>query len=194
MGDTTASEIKGGYVTGQCLVAMPGLADPNFARTVIYICAHTEDGAMGLVVNRPILQLSFPEIIGQLGIEATPACDNIRVHFGGPVEAARGFVLHSAEYVHETTLLVDSTVALTATTDVLRAMAEGTGPRQSLMTLGYAGWSPGQLDAELKENAWLTVESDAVLLFETATEKKWDAAIRKLGIDPAMLNESIGHA
>lgn len=194
MDDKTAHEITGGYVTGQCLVAMPGLMDPNFARSVIYVCAHTEDGAMGLVVNRPIMQLSFTEILNQLGIDSTPACETIRVHFGGPVEAARGFVLHSAEYIHDTTLLVDDHIALTATTEVLRAMAEGAGPRQSLMALGYAGWSPGQLDAELKENAWLTVEPDEALLFETASEKKWDTAIRKLGVDPAMLSDSVGHA
>lgn len=183
-----------GYLVGQCLIAMPGMPDPNFARSVVYICAHTADGAMGLVVNRPIQQLSFPDILEQMDIESTPACERIQVHFGGPVETARGFVLHTAEYVQDATLKVDSEIALTATTDVLQAIAEGSGPRHSLMALGYAGWSPGQLDTELKENAWLTVPADEDLLFGVAPDDKWTRALRKLGIDPAMLSESAGHA
>lgn len=190
----TKTQLSSGYIAGKCLIAMPALRDPNFARTVVYVCAHTPEGAMGLVVNRPITQLTFPDILDQLGIESGPGCDDIRVHFGGPVEAARGFVLHTAEYHQSATLIVDESVALTATTDVLQAIAAGHGPRASLMALGYSGWSPGQLDEELKENSWLTVDADEDLLFGLNTEKKWDQALRKLGIDPAMLNENAGHA
>lgn len=191
MGKTYAST---GYIPGKCLVAMPAMSDANFARTVVYVCAHTAEGAMGLVVNRAIEQVSFPDILEQLDIEPSPACDHIRVHFGGPVEAARGFVLHTGEYHQAATLIVNEEVALTATTDVLRSMAEGTGPRHALMALGYAGWGAGQLDQELKENAWLTVDPDEALLFTEPLERKWDRAIRKLGIDPSMLSEEAGHA
>lgn len=194
VGMTNAIETTSGYIAGKCLVAMPGMTDPNFARSVVYVCAHTAEGAMGLVVNRALAQLSFPDILEQLGIEPTPACESIRVHFGGPVEAARGFVLHSAEYHQAATLLVNEDVALTATTDVLRAIADGNGPRHSLMALGYAGWSPGQLDEELKQNAWLIVDADENLLFGAALDAKWGAAVRKLGIDPAMLSDNAGHA
>lgn len=187
-------DMTSGTIAGKCLIAMPSMSDPNFNRTVVYVCAHTPEGAMGLVINRAFAQLSFPDILEQLGIESTPACEHIRVHFGGPVEAARGFVLHSAEYAQSATLLVNDAVALTATTDVLRAMAEGSGPRRSLMALGYAGWSPGQLDAELKENAWLTVDADEDLLFGQALDAKWNAALGRLGIDPAMLSDTAGHA
>lgn len=194
MGAMTKTYASTGYIPGKCLVAMPAMADANFARTVIYVCAHTAEGAMGLVVNRAIEQVTFPDILEQLEIEPSPACDCIRVHFGGPVEAARGFVLHSGEYHQAATLIVNDEVALTATTDVLRSMAEGSGPRRALMALGYAGWGAGQLDAELKDNAWLTVESDEAILFTDPLERKWEAAIRKLGIDPSMLSEDAGHA
>lgn len=183
-----------GYIPGKCLVAMPTLSDANFARTVVYICAHTAEGAMGLVINRTIDQVTFPDILEQLGIDSTPACDRIRVHFGGPVEAARGFVLHTGEYQQSATLIVTPDIALTATTDVLRSMAEGSGPRHALMALGYAGWGAGQLDEELKENAWLMVDPDEDLLFTESADQKWDRAIRKLGIDPSMLSEDAGHA
>jgi putative transcriptional regulator len=183
-----------GYLSGKCLVAMPTMSDPNFARTVIYVCAHTAEGAMGLVVNRALDQVTFPDILDQLDIEVSPTCERIRVHFGGPVEAARGFVLHSSEYSQAATLIVNDAVALTATTDVLRAMAGGQGPRHALMALGYAGWGAGQLDGELKDNAWLTVDPDDSLLFSDDIGAKWDHAIRKLGINPSMLSEDAGHA
>lgn len=183
-----------GALTGKCLIAMPSLADSNFARTVIYVCAHSSEGAMGLVVNRALHQLTFPDVLEQLGIEPTADCESIRVHFGGPVESARGFVLHSAEYNQSSTLRVDSSIALTATTDVLRAIAHGNGPRQSLMALGYAGWGAGQLDEEILANSWLTVDADEELLFGPSLDQKWDLAIRRLGIDPALLVDTAGHA
>src|ERR1700722_4378493 len=140
------TDTSSGYLTGQMLIAMPQMQDSRFSRTVVYLCAHSAEGAMGLVVNRLFTALSFPDLLQQLNIPATPHCDQIRVHFGGPVEGGRGFVLHSTDYVQDSTLLVNKQVGLTATVDVLRAIAEGSGPRHSLLALGYAGWAAGQLD------------------------------------------------
>ena len=183
-----------GYLTGKCLVAMPGMSDPRFVRSVIYLCAHTAEGAMGLVINRAIPDFSFPELLKQLNIPSTPLCSQIAVQFGGPVESQRGFVLHSADYVHDGTLVVDDAVALTATLEVLRDIADGTGPRHTLMALGYAGWSPGQLDDELRRNVWLTVDSDPDLVFVGDLDGKYERALRRLGIDPALLCSEGGHA
>ncbi|MBB6209131.1 putative transcriptional regulator [Novispirillum itersonii] len=197
MREHSSSGIPGrasGYMAGQCLVAMPGLIDSHFSRTVIYLCAHTADGAMGLVINRPIVQVSFTDILEQIGIEPTPDCDEIRVHFGGPVETGRGFVLHTADFRQSATMPVADEIALTATTDVLQAIAGGYGPRASLLVLGYAGWNAGQLDAEIKDNTWLTVDADEDLLFGPYSEHKWEQAIHKLGIDPSMLSDTAGHA
>lgn len=182
-----------GYVSGQCLVAMPAMNDPRFAKTVVYICAHSSEGAMGLVINRTLEQITFPDLLEQLGIESGPDCEEIRVHFGGPVESGRGFVLHSSEYQHETTMMVDQAFALTATVDVLRDIAGGRGPRRSLLALGYAGWSPGQLDSELSENVWLTVPADDALLFSGDLDAKWQQAMGRIGVDLTMLSGEAGH-
>lgn len=183
-----------GYLAGQILIAMPQMQDPRFARTVVYLCAHTAEGAMGLVVNRLFNALTFPDLLQQLDIVPSPTCDPIRVHFGGPVESGRGFVLHSADYCQETTLMVDKDVGLTATVDVLKAIADGTGPRQSLLALGYAGWSAGQLDTEILENAWLNAPADPDLLFGPELDHKWERAIAKLGASPMLLSGDAGHA
>lgn len=183
-----------GYLAGQMLIAMPQMRDPRFARSVVYVCAHSAEGAMGLVVNRLFEALTFSDLLEQLGIDPTPRCAQIRIHFGGPVESGRGFVLHSTDYVADSTLVVDDDVALTATIDVLKAMSEGTGPRQSMLALGYAGWSPGQLDQEILENVWLNVPPDADLLFGQELDSKWERAIGKLGIDFSMLSGEAGHA
>lgn len=183
-----------GYLAGQMLIAMPQMLDPRFARSVVYVCAHSEEGAMGLVVNRLFDEISFPDLLEQLGIDSGPGCERIRVHFGGPVESGRGFVLHTPDYTNETTMMVDEQVALTATIDVLKAIAEGGGPRRSLLALGYAGWSPGQLDAEIRENVWLNVPADSELLFGIDLDHKWERAIGKLGIDLTMLSGDAGHA
>lgn len=185
---------KGSYLSGQLLVAMPGMKDPRFAKTVIYMCAHSADGAMGLVVNRELQSLTFPDMLQQLNIEAPDAQPEIRVHFGGPVESGRGFVLHSADYVRDATLVVDSRIALTATVDILKAIARGSGPNHSLLALGYAGWGAGQLDNEMKANGWLHVEADPELVFDADLDGKWDRAMAKLGIDPLMLSDTAGHA
>jgi len=187
-------EAKAGYLTGQILIAMPGMTDSRFQRSVVYICAHNEEGAMGLVVNKRIDSLSFDDLLQQLGIENPKPGQAIDVHFGGPVESGRGFVLHSADYEQESTLQVDGRIAMTATLDILRDIAAGHGPRHHLFALGYAGWGPGQLDSELQANGWLTAEASESLVFSDALDSKWDAAIKGLGIDPRHLVNDAGHA
>jgi putative transcriptional regulator len=183
-----------GYLTGNLLIAMPAMGDPRFARTVIYMCVHNEDGAMGLVINRLIESLNFSDLLAQLGIDSGDAAQATRVHFGGPVETGRGFVLHSADYLQESSLKINNDFALTATMDVLRDIAGGSGPRRSLLALGYAGWGPGQLDAEIQANGWLHADADEELLFDNALESKWERAITKLGVDLGKLSGAAGHA
>ena len=182
------------YLTGRLIVAMPNMLDPRFARTVIYLCAHTEDAAMGLVVNRLIGSITFPDLLEQLDIDAQQAGHDIPIHFGGPVESGRGFVLHSADYRQEGTLQVSPGVCLTATIDILRDMAEGRGPDRCLVALGYAGWGRGQLDVEIQSNSWLHVDPDDGLVFDDDLEGKWERAITKLGFDFSMLSGDAGHA
>ena len=185
---------NGDYLTGQLLIAMPNMRDPRFARTVIYVCAHNADGAMGLVVNRLVGSVTFPDLLTQLGIDTDAAIEEIRVHFGGPVESGRGFVLHSGEYHHASTLQVAEQMALTATIDILQDMAKGRGPQRSLLALGYAGWGAGQLDAEIQSNGWLNVAADEQLVFDENLDSKWERAIAKLGVDPSLLSSDAGHA
>jgi putative transcriptional regulator len=185
---------NGDYLTGQLLIAMPNMRDPRFARTVIYVCAHNADGAMGLVVNRLVGSVTFPDLLTQLGIDTDDAIEEIRVHFGGPVESGRGFVLHSGEYHHASTLQVAEQMALTATIDILQDMAKGRGPQRSLLALGYAGWGAGQLDAEIQSNGWLNVAADEQLVFDENLDSKWERAIAKLGVDPSLLSSDAGHA
>jgi putative transcriptional regulator len=191
---TLTNEPDEGYLTGQLLIAMPGLHDARFARTVIYMCAHNEDGAMGLVINRLIGAITFPDLLRQLGIEPTGLTDEIRVHFGGPVESGRGFVLHSSDYLQEGSLNVDGKVVLTATIDILHDIAAGLGPRQRLMALGYAGWGPGQLDSEIQANGWLNADADDDIVFGQDLESKWERAISKLGVQVSNLSDAAGHA
>jgi putative transcriptional regulator len=182
-------------LAGQLLVAMPQMGDHRFQRTVIYLCAHNEEGAMGLVLNRLIDDLTLAELLQQLEIPNTVAISgDDRVHLGGPVEAGRGFVLHSDEYREEGTLPVGDGVALTATLDILRAIGRGEGPHRSLLALGYAGWGPGQLDNELQQNGWLHVPADQDLVFGKELESKWQRALAKLGVDLSMLSAAAGHA
>jgi len=183
-----------GYLTGQLLVAMPQMQDPRFVRSVIYMCAHTADGAMGLVVNKLVDNVSFPDLLEQLNIHTGKVDNEIFVHFGGPVETGRGFVLHSSDYVQDATLVIDENVALTATVDILKAIAEGSGPDHSLLALGYAGWSAGQLDDEIQANGWLSVTPDSGLIFDTDLDGKWERAMGKIGIDFSKLSGDSGHA
>lgn len=182
------------YLVGQLLIAMPGMRDPRFARTVVYICAHSAEGAMGLVLNRVLDSLTFDELLEQLGIETTVPSPPLAIHFGGPVETGRGFVLHSPDYRQDGTMSVADDVSLTATVDILRAIAAGRGPRRHLLALGYAGWGPGQLDGEIRANGWLSVAADEQLVFDDKLDSKWDRAMEKIGIDPRMLSDAAGHA
>lgn len=180
---------------GQLLIAMPGMGDPRFANSVIYMCAHSAEGAMGLIVNKPTPEVLFSDLLEQLEIDPGAGMQDIRVHFGGPVENARGFVLHSADYLSGTaTLKVDDDTAMTATLDVLEELARGRGPRASMLALGYSGWGPGQLEDEIGQNGWLTCPARADILFGRANEFKWSAALKSLGIDPAVLSASAGRA
>jgi len=183
-------------LTGQLLIAMPQMQDPRFARSVIYLCAHGSEGAMGLVVNKylddPPVTLS--KLMGQLGIATEGLKVDPRVHRGGPVEEGRGFVLHSADYTEEATMVIGNNVAMTATLDILRAIGRGEGPKQSLLALGYAGWGPGQLDAEMQANGWLHVDADEMLVFDPNSKDKWQQAIAKIGIDLTALSGDAGHA
>ena len=188
------SNIEDIYLPGQLLIAMPSMTDPRFEKSVIYMCAHNSDGAMGLVINRAIDSLTFPELLEQLEIDSGSGGDQIRVLFGGPVEQARGFVLHSSDYLQDASLVVDDNVVLTATIDILRAIADGTGPNNCLLALGYAGWGAGQLDSEIKSNGWLSVDADEDLVFGCDLDEKWERAMTKIGIDPRMLSDSAGHA
>jgi len=182
------------YLEGQLLVAMPTMTDPRFERTVIYLFAHSAAGAMGLVVNKPLDNITFPDLMNQLGIEPPPVEQQIAVHFGGPVDTGRGFVLHSTDYVRDATMMVGDKVALTATIDVLKAIAAGQGPRRKLLALGYAGWAPGQLDAEMQANGWLNVPADEDIVFDHNLANKWPRAVAKLGIDLSHLSGQAGHA
>jgi putative transcriptional regulator len=182
------------HLTGMLLVAMPTMADPRFARSVIYLCAHSPEGAMGLVVNQAAESVTFPAVIDQLGITPTTDCADTPVHVGGPVEASRGFVLHSPDYVLQSTLVIDENFALTATVDVLRAIADGKGPKRRVLALGYAGWGAGQLDAEIQANGWLLAPADADIVFGRRNEAKWDMALSKIGVDPRLLSTTAGHA
>ncbi|MDR3424861.1 MAG: YqgE/AlgH family protein [Alphaproteobacteria bacterium] len=182
------------WLTGQFLVAMPGMADPRFSRTVIYVCSHGPSGAMGLVINRLFGEADFRMLLEQLNVESVFPTPDIPVQFGGPVEMGRGFVLHSSEYLREGTTRIDDFVAITATVEIIQDIADGKGPDRILMALGYAGWGAGQLEEELKGNGWLTVAADENILFDFDLDSKWDRAMAKIGISPAMLSDTAGHA
>jgi putative transcriptional regulator len=181
-------------LTGQLLIAMPQMMDPRFARSVVYVCAHSEnDGAMGLVVNKLLNSLTMGELFSHLKLEPGAQGGGRPVHFGGPVEPGRGFVLHTTDYRENATLVVGE-FGVTATLDILRAIGKGEGPQRSLLALGYAGWAPGQLDAEMQANGWLSVAADRDLVFDADFEAKWQRALAKLGIDLTKLSTDAGHA
>jgi putative transcriptional regulator len=182
------------FLTGQVLIAMPAMADPRFAQSVIYLCAHTPEGAMGLVLNRPIVKPTFDDLLKQLNVEPLPPIRQIKLCAGGPVGNARGFVLHTNDWTGEGSLKVDDCMALTASLDVLKVIAEGGGPRECVLALGYAGWGPGQLDKEIHQNSWLSVSADETLLFDADHETKWRRALAKLHVDPLLLSDVAGHA
>jgi len=182
-------------LTGKLLIAMPGMGDPRFDRSVVFMCAHSELGAMGLIVNKPTPDLKMDDLLEQLNIPTGDGSRDIRVFFGGPVEHGRGFVLHSSDYkAAEATLVVDDRFAMTATQEVLEAIARGSGPQASMLMLGYAGWGPGQLEAEIAANGWLVTDATPELVFETDSAAKWQAALAVMGVDPVMLSGAAGRA
>ncbi len=193
---------KRGYLDGQMLIAMPTMGDDRFARSVIYVCAHSTEGAMGIIVNQPAAHISFADLLVQL--EVVPAAEliklprragGVKVLKGGPVDTRRGFVLHSADFfIENSTLPIDEGICLTATLDILKAIARGEGPASALLALGYAGWAPGQLEQEINQNGWLHCAADSELIFGPDTDGKYAKAMKKIGIDLGMLSSEAGHA
>jgi putative transcriptional regulator len=191
-----------GYLDGQMLIAMPVMEDPRFAHSVIYLCAHSSEGAMGIIVNRPAGSIDFPGLLVQLDIikkadqiKLPQNAETMKVLKGGPVDTGRGFVLHSSDFfIKDATLPIDEEICLTATVDILKAIARGAGPKHAILALGYAGWAPGQLETEIQDNGWLHCAADPDLIFGRDVEEKYLRALRKIGIDPGMLSNEAGHA
>jgi len=193
---------KRGYLDGQMLIAMPTMGDDRFARSVIYMCVHSTEGAMGIVVNQPAAHISFSDLLVQL--EVVPAAEliqlpsragGVQVLRGGPVDTQRGFVLHSSDFfIENSTVPIDEGISLTATLDILKAIARGEGPQSAILALGYAGWAPGQLENEIQHNGWLHCSADAELIFGQDTDGKYERALKKIGIDLGMLSSEAGHA
>jgi putative transcriptional regulator len=188
-----------GFLDGQMLIAMPTMQDDRFSRSVIYVCAHSSDGAMGIIVNQPASNIKFSDLLVKLDV--IPAADTIqlptragvvKVMRGGPVETERGFVLHSSDFFIENS--INDGICLTATIDILKAIARGDGPASAILALGYAGWAPGQLETEIQGNGWLHCAADAELIFGTDISRKYDLALKKIGIGPGMLSNEAGHA
>ena len=199
---TSRPDEASGYLDGQFLLAMPGMTDARFARSLIYVCAHSADGAMGIIVNKAVTDLSMPDLLVQLDI--APEADAIRLRervghmpvlMGGPVEGKRGFVLHSDDFhIDQSTLPIDDGICLTATVEILRAIASGEGPASAVLALGYAGWQAGPLESEILANGWLNCPADPELIFNPSLDAKYDRALRMNGIEPAMLSASSGRA
>lgn len=192
--DVTILDLK-----GHLLIAMPGMSDPRFARTVVLVCSHTADGSMGFVINQPVRKPQFTEILKEVGLteqaeRLTETERHVQVLKGGPVEKGRGFVLHSFDFGAKSTVRVGDVACLTATLQALKQVASDTPPENTLMLLGYSGWSAGQLEQEIAENGWLTVPATAELVFETATDRLYDAALARLGVSEATLSMKPGHA
>ena len=198
-GDNSAGR---GYLDGQLLIAMPVMGDPRFERSVIYLCAHSSEGAMGIIVNRPAGSIDFPELLVQLDIikkadqiKLPENAETMKVLKGGPVDTGRGFVLHSSDFfIADATLRIDDGICLTATVDILKAIARGAGPKHAILALGYAGWAPGQLESEIQANGWLNCPADPEIIFDPQVDRKYTRALGKIGIDPIRLVNDAGHA
>ena len=199
---TKSAKGRRGFLDGQMLIAMPSMRDERFARTLIYMCAHSSEGAMGIVVNQPAADISFPDLLVKLDvipanerIQLPRRAGTIKVLKGGPVETQRGFVLHTADFfIENSTLPINEGICLTATLDILKAIARDEGPASAVLALGYAGWAPGQLEKEIQHNGWLHCTADSELVFGTDTGGKYEKAMGKLGIDLGMLSSEAGHA
>jgi putative transcriptional regulator len=195
MASTKPKRPADGFLLGKLLVALPGMPDPRFAKTVIFMCAHSSEGAMGLIVNKPFEGLTFREMVSKLDIGVAENAPNPPILFGGPVGTGQGFVLHSSDYGNnDGTMPVTSEISLTATLDILRAIAEGKGPREALFVLGYAGWGPGQIEGELGSNGWIPCDSAPAIVFAADCEAKWKAALATLGADITGLSSDAGRA
>lgn len=182
-------------LVGKLLIAMPDMSDPRFAKSVVYMCAHSDEGGMGLIVNRPQPEVKFAKLLEQMEIPVSVGARDVRVHYGGPVDQQRGFVLHSNDYASDNgTLDVDDDYRMTATLQVLEDLARGEGPDVSMMALGYAGWGPGQLEYEIGQNGWLTCAPTDEILFGADNDGKWAAALKLLGVDPLLLSATAGRA
>jgi putative transcriptional regulator len=200
--DADADDPDRSYLDGQLLIAMPVMEDERFARSVIYVCAHSSEGAMGIILNRPAGSLDFTDLLVQLDIikgsdriKLPETAEAMKVMKGGPVDTGRGFVLHSSDFfIEDATLPIDEGICLTATLDILEAIAKGAGPKHAILALGYAGWAPGQLETEIQDNGWLHCPADPDLIFGRDIEDKYARALHKIGIDPGMLSNVAGHA
>ncbi len=183
-----------GYLTGKLLIANPFLEDVNFMQSVIYVCGHDSQGAIGLVINKPISDLTIKGLFTQLGIESSLEMEGVIVNYGGPVEMNRGFVLHTVDYKTDTTVIVNEHFAITSTLEILRAIALKRGPEHFCICLGYIGWTAGQLDQEIQENGWIVIDANTALVFDPCLETKWRESFATIGVDPSILSFEIGHA
>jgi len=192
--NTKITGTDGGWLTGQMLIAMPAMRDPRFVQSVIFLCAHSPEGAMGVVLNRPARGPKFPALLQRLGVQPSPPLREVGMSAGGPVEESRGFVLHSPDWHGEASLDVDETYVLTGSLEILTALAEGGGPEKARLMLGYAGWGAGQLESEIRENVWLIAPPDDSLVYDGLYTTKWQRALAKLKIEPGMLSGEVGRA
>jgi putative transcriptional regulator len=186
--------LKTGSLAGHLLIATPVVQESCFARSVIYMCAHNEAGAMGMIINYPVESIDIKEIFSQLSIDGTTLGQNLPIHFGGPVESNRGFVLHTDEYTSGESLIRKDGIAVTASVSVLKELALGNGPAKGMLVLGYAGWSPGQLESEIETGSWIVVPASKQLVFDTDNETKWNVAVSSLGFDMGHYSTVVGHA
>ena len=188
--------VEKGFLKGKLIIAMPTMSDPRFMHSVICVCAHNEDGAIGIIINKTIDSLSFIDMISKFNVDKICVERNYSgsIYFGGPVETERGFILHSADYETEYSTIISEKISMTASTEILQALADGRGPSKSIVALGYAGWGPSQLDTEILSNAWLTVDADLDLVFSDKIDEKWDGALAKIGVNSALLSTEYGRA
>lgn len=190
----TLSKEKNGSLAGHLLIATPAIQESCFARSVIYLCAHNEAGAMGVIVNYPVENIHIDDILEQLDIDTTPLHKDFPIHFGGPVESNRGFIIHSGECAAEESLISQDGISVTASISLLQQIASGNGPKQGMLVLGYAGWAPGQLESEIEAGSWIVVPATRQLVFDTDNETKWNGAVSALGIDMGHFSTDVGHA
>jgi len=192
--DSGATPQKGAWLTGKLLAAMPVMSDPRFKKSLIFMCAHDEKGAMGIVINNEMTHVPVSLLLSQLSVPTGDDFADFPVLQGGPVETARGLLLHSADVLKNESIVIDRDFAVTGTVEALRDIVSGAGPHEKIFALGYAGWTGGQLEKEINDNAWLVIDADMDLVFRTPAGEKWDKALHKLGIDPAFLTSEAGHA